>query len=113
MLVTLYCPCPTKAAAQKIARQLLQQRLIACANLLPAESHYRWEGKVRSAKEVVLVAKTQRERISDITALLRAQHPYELPAISFMPAVGEERFASWVHAETGTPRRAFKGSRKR
>ena len=113
MLVTLYCPCPSKAAARKLAQELLKRRLIACANLLPVEAHYRWKGKMVRASETVLLAKTQRQHIRAVTATLAKFHPYELPGTEFFPVLAEAKFGKWVHAETERPHRAFKDSRRR
>ena len=113
MLVTLYCPCPTKGAARRLARALLARRLIACANLFPVEAHYRWKGRMVRASETVLLAKTQRQHIRAVTAALAKLHPYELPGTEFFPVLAEAKFGKWVHAETERPRGAFKGSRGR
>ena len=50
---------PDLKTARKLARAALEARLIACANIVPRiESHYRWEGKIESGKELLLVMKT-------------------------------------------------------
>ena len=55
---------PDLKTARVLARAALQARLIACANLLPKiESHYRWQGKIESGTEVLLVLKTQKSRL--------------------------------------------------
>ncbi|MGK3868201.1 divalent cation tolerance protein CutA, partial [Enterococcus faecium] len=58
-LVMLYSPFPTLAEAQQAARQLLAEKLIACANILPAGiSMYVWENMLHESPETVLLAKT-------------------------------------------------------
>ncbi len=113
MLVTLYCPCPSKAAARKLAKALLAKRLIACANLLPVEAHYRWKGRMVRAAETVLLAKTQRQHIQAVTKTIATLHPYELPGTEFFPVLAEAEFGKWIYAETERPQRAFKDSRRR
>jgi len=80
---------------------MVEQRLAACAQISPIESIYRWQGAVQQEPEWRLLLKTTAARYPALQAALRAQHPYELPAIAALPcshALAE--FADWVAAET-------------
>ena len=58
---------PNLRTARHLARQALERRLIACANLLPrVESHYRWLGKVEQGHEILLILKTTRTRLKSL-----------------------------------------------
>ena len=66
--------------ARKIARHLVENRLAACVNLIPrAESIYRWQGKVESAWEWLLLIKTTEERYSAVRDAIGEIHSYEVP----------------------------------
>lgn len=85
-------------AAERVARQLLDERLIACANLLsPATSFYEWNGAVERADEVPVLLKTTPSRRDALMARLAQLHDYEVPAILALPidAVATS-FGKWV-----------------
>jgi periplasmic divalent cation tolerance protein len=66
--------------AQKIARHLVERRVAACVNIIPRmESIYRWQGKVESAQEWLLIIKTTAARFPAVRESIRELHSYELP----------------------------------
>jgi len=93
---------PNRDEALFAARQLLDKRLIACANIYEGvASLYRWEGKIQEETEVVLLAKTSKGRVSAAIAAVKALHSYELPCIIAYPAAEAfPPFLQWVEAET-------------
>ncbi len=71
---------PDEETAQRLARTLVEERLAACVNLMPGlSSVYRWEGKVESAGEVLLVMKTTAGQSGRLLERLKNLHPYEVP----------------------------------
>lgn len=106
-LIMVYCSCPAAdgetqtPVAQSLARQLVSQRLAACVNILPAiESVYRWQGQVCVDNESLLIIKTRASRLAAISALLEAQHPYELPELVAVPVVaGSDDYLAWMAEE--------------
>jgi periplasmic divalent cation tolerance protein len=93
---------PDRAAAERLAGALVEQRVAACVNILaPCKSVYRWKGAVQHDEEHPLLVKTTAERYPALEAAIRAAHPYELPEII---AVRVERglpeYLAWVDAET-------------
>lgn len=88
--------------AESIARTLLEERLVACANLFPqCRSIYRWHGAVETAAETVILFKTTRGRYQAFERRLRAIHPYELPEIvALAPEAVLSVYAAWVSGET-------------
>src|ERR1017187_11001894 len=71
---------PDLKAARALANAALSARLIACANLVPKiESHYRWQGKIESSAEVLLILKTRKSRLAALEKLILAKHPYDNP----------------------------------
>ena len=66
--------------AAALARELVEQRLAACVNVLPqVQSVYRWQGRIESDAEQLLLIKTVAERVDALQAALMARHPYEVP----------------------------------
>ncbi|MEW5888489.1 MAG: divalent-cation tolerance protein CutA [Pseudomonadota bacterium] len=93
---------PDAAAASRLARALVESRLVACANVLaPCRSVYRWQGEIEEAEEVPLLLKTSAGRYAELEATIKAHHPYELPEIIAVPlARGLPAYLDWVAAET-------------
>jgi len=78
----IYTMLPDPARARAIAGTLLEERLIACANILgEVESVFLWKGERDSARECAVMFKTTAARLEEATARLDALHPYETPAI--------------------------------
>ncbi|HRO27147.1 MAG TPA: divalent-cation tolerance protein CutA [Luteimonas sp.] len=102
--VACLCTCPDAATAQRIARTLVEERLAACVNLLPGVSSvYRWQGAVEQADEVLLLAKTARDRLDALTARVVALHPYELPEVVAVDITGGlPEYLAWIAGETRT-----------
>ena len=93
---------PSREAAEKMARDLVERRLAACVNLLaPCRSVYRWEGKVQVGEEHPLLIKTTQDRYAALEEVMRASHPYETPEIVAVPVVaGLSAYLEWVECET-------------
>ena len=92
------CTCPDRASGQRIAEALVGEGLAACVNLLPGvHSVYRWHGGVEQADEVLLLAKTTRDRMDPLQARLLELHPYELPELLAVEAAGGlPAYLDWV-----------------
>lgn len=91
---------PEEAAA--MARALLDDRLIACANIIAgARSLYRWEGKIADEEEVVMIAKTREDLVEKAIARVRELHSYDCPCVVALPIVaGNPAFLQWIEEET-------------
>jgi len=78
----IWCPFADEASAAAAARQLLDERLIACANILPPmRSIYTWQGERGEAAEVGVLFKTDASVLDRATARLAEIHPYDTPAV--------------------------------
>ncbi|MGB8356832.1 MAG: divalent-cation tolerance protein CutA [Chthoniobacteraceae bacterium] len=84
--------------ARKVVRMLVEERLVACGNILPqVESIYRWQGRIESNAEVIVIFKTTRARYADFEQRLRALHPYEVPEIIALNSVeGLPAYLQWI-----------------
>src|SRR4051794_15746297 len=92
---------PGADTARKAVQILVEERLIACGNLIPGvESIYEWKGTIETAHEVTVIAKTVASRADEAVARLRALHPYELPEILLVPiTAGWPAYLEWVGAQ--------------
>ena len=95
----VYITCPNKTTAQKISRDLLAKQLIACANVFPIESVYRWQGKIAQEKEVVVLGKTWDKNYGQIKNAVAKIHPYSIPCILKIPFTASEKFGKWMDKE--------------
>jgi periplasmic divalent cation tolerance protein len=90
----------SKEEAQTIARALVERRLAACVNIVgPIESVYRWQGKVQTSAEYLLLVKTTAERFSAVRLAIRELHSYELPeCIALEIDNGSDEYLNWIEA---------------
>ena len=93
------CTAPPDRA-DGLADQLLEHRLVACVNLIgPVVSRYVWQGRLERADEVLLLMKTRRDLVPELTARLREWHPYDVPEILEVPLrSGLDAYLGWVDA---------------
>lgn len=81
-----YCTCPDAETGQAIAEALVGQALAACVNRLPSPvSTYRWQGRVVTANEELLLIKTTAGRFEAMRAKLLELHPYDVPELIALP----------------------------
>lgn len=73
--------CGSRGEAERIASILLEKRLVACVNIVGADSLYRWQDEVCRAGEWSLACKTVTGRLREIRETIRANHSYDLPAV--------------------------------
>lgn len=94
----ILCTCPDFAAAKKIADLLIEKRLAACVNILPGiTSVYRWQNKIETAQEVLLLIKSRPDQYSNIESVIKQAHPYELPEIiSVSVENGLPGYLKWI-----------------
>jgi periplasmic divalent cation tolerance protein len=84
----------------RIAHELVEHRLAACVNVVAGvQSTYRWEGKVETEAEHLLVIKTRRDRLPALKAAFVALHPYEVPELIILPIEdGLPSYLAWLSA---------------
>ncbi len=102
MIYTGFITCKDTAEARKIVQKLLQKKLIACGNIIPAiESHFWWEGKIDTSNEVLLLVKTVEKNVNKVIQETTKLHSYDLPAIEFIQvAKAEDKLANWIKKST-------------
>ena len=100
--VFVYTTYPSIVEAEEAGRALIEQHLAACVNILPGMiSHYRWQGTIERAEEVVMLIKTRASLAEEVRARVKARHSYETPAILVLPFESvDQTYLAWVLAET-------------
>jgi periplasmic divalent cation tolerance protein len=91
--------CGSRVEARKIAHAVVQRRLAACVNVIssPVESIYRWNGKVESAKEFLLVIKTASRAQKQLEQMIARLHSYEVPEFLVIQVdSGSEQYLNWL-----------------
>jgi periplasmic divalent cation tolerance protein len=88
--------------ARKIARALVDRRLAACVNIVPqVESVYRWQDKMETSKEWLLLIKTQAESFEQVCAAVKELHTYDLPeCVMLEVAAGSREYLAWIAKNT-------------
>jgi len=94
--------CPDQETAQDIAWQLVDLQLAACVNIIPAiESVYRWQDKIESETEYLLIIKTQTDCYTELENTIQALHPYELPeVVAVSIEAGLPAYLDWINNNT-------------
>ena len=105
-LCVVLATVPDAEVGRRLARTLLDEGLIACANLVPGVvSLYRWEGEVQEEGETLLLLKSRMELVPRLLERIPELHPYELPEVLALPVAGGlPAYCRWVLDET-EPRR--------
>ena len=102
-VLVCFCTAPSSSVAAHLAEALVEERLAACVNAVSGvRSTYRWEGKVESEDEVLLVIKTSESKFERLKERLVELHPYDCPEVVAWPVThGLAAYLSWVTQEVG------------
>ncbi|HZQ19587.1 MAG TPA: divalent-cation tolerance protein CutA [Terriglobales bacterium] len=92
-----------ESEAHKIAQQLVERKLAACVNIVPKiQSVYRWQGKVESAEEYLMLIKTTRAHVETVQSALRELHSYDLPELVVVSIEGgSPEYLNWIAESVG------------
>lgn len=93
-----YVTCPDTEVARKISLALLQEGLVACANIIPGmESMYWWQGQISASRETVLILKSISSQAERIITRVESLHPYDTPCILSLPVEkGSQDYVRWL-----------------
>lgn len=97
--IVVLVACGSRREARSIARSLVRIRIAACVQEItaPIRSTYRWQGKIESAEEYLLLIKTTRKHFRAVQDTIKQLHGYEVPEIIALPVVqGARDYLSWI-----------------
>jgi len=91
---------PNKEEAEKIAHNLLEEKLVVCANIIgPVSSLFWWAGKVERAEEHIILMKSRFDLFEKLAEKVKAVHSYEVPEIIALPIVkGSNAYMKWLES---------------
>ena len=100
--VIAFITAGSEEEALKIAQALVGERLTACCNILrPVTSVYRWEGKVNTDTETLIVLKTRKSLMKALIRRVNEIHSYEVPEIISVPiTAGNPSYMKWLFEST-------------
>ena len=95
--------CASPGEAGKLARALVEERLVACATMIPAvESIYRWDGEIETSTETLLLLKTGPEQLAALEERLHELHSYQTPEFVVLGVEAvSERYLDWLTGSVG------------
>lgn len=101
MPILIYITCANKEETRKIARHLIEQKLIACANYFAMESMYWWKENIEESTEYVLIAKGVKEDFVTLQTHVKDLHSYEVPCIVSVPIIdANPDYLTWIQEST-------------
>src|SRR5512136_355333 len=87
--------------SESLAKNLLDSRVVACVNVIPVRSYYRWKEESCDEPEHLLIAKTTKKKADEVIRTIKNLHTYEVPEIIVLPVTdGYPPYLDWVHQET-------------
>lgn len=103
--MTVFMTAPNEEEGARIARALVEERLVACVNIIPKiRSIYRWEGKVWDEAEVMMIGKTESTLAPAVVARVRELHSYEVPEVICLPVeTGSGDYLDWIAESVDIP----------
>jgi periplasmic divalent cation tolerance protein len=96
--IMVFVTAKDKAEAEKISQTLLNDHLIACANIVnPVTSFFWWQEKIDRAEECLIVMKSRRDLFGELVERLKGLHSYEVPEVLAVPIVeGSSAYLGWM-----------------
>lgn len=100
--IIIYMTAPTAGEAERIAAALLDENLVACANIMASHTAlYRWKGNMERGQEVAVIMKTRAALFNKAKETIARLHSYECPCIVSWPIEkGHAPFLEWIKEET-------------
>lgn len=107
--IIIFMTAPSKKEAERVISALISKRLVACANLIDSvESRFVWKGKTNTAKECLVIFKTEKKLFKKVAEEIKKLHSYEVPEIIALPIVyGNKEYLGWLDEVLGENRPSF------
>ena len=100
--ILVYVTCGNEREALAIARELVSSKIVACANIIPeTKAVFKWEGVVKEQSEAIVILKSQKERLEEVTKRIQEIHSYDLPCILYVSIEGgNSEFIKWIFSNS-------------
>ncbi len=100
--IAVYITTTNLEEARKIGKKLVEEKLVGCANIIPAiESIYQWEGKMVEDPEALLICKSKKSLSKKIIKRVKELHSYTVPCVSIIPILeGNKDYFDWLEKVT-------------
>jgi periplasmic divalent cation tolerance protein len=98
--IIVYITFGSEADAIRISNQLVEERLVACANIHPIKSIYWWNDVIQNENEWVALVKTTTVLWSVLKTRVEEIHPYEVPCIMKIEVDANEQYEEWIKRQT-------------
>jgi len=99
MNIIIFITAANSKEAKKIASALVKNNLVACVNIVEKiDSIFLWKKKIEKAREVLLIAKSRKDKFAKVAKLTKALHSYEVPEIIAFPIIdGYKPYLGWIN----------------
>ena len=96
--LAVFITTPNRSVSEKLSKGLVRNKLAACVNRVPGlHSRYWWKGRIETAREELLIAKTVQSRLAPLTRWVKAHHPYTVCEVIALPLVGGNKdYFQWI-----------------
>lgn len=101
MYAMVYMTVPDETEARALVRHLVEEGLVACGNIFPIHSIYRWQGEVQQEPEIAVIMKTRRPLVERALEEIRRRHSHDVPcAVAYAMDAGLEDYLRWIDGVT-------------
>ncbi|MEK6683711.1 MAG: divalent-cation tolerance protein CutA [Nitrospirota bacterium] len=100
--IVVLITAPSLREARTIGRRLVEEKLAACANIIPrVASIFFWQGKIRQERESLLMIKTRQSCFDRLVKRVKSLHAYSVPEIIALPIIrGSKDYLEWIRKIT-------------
>ena len=97
----VYITTKDEDEAKKIGKALVEEKLVACVNIHPVNSIYRWEGEIQEESEIAMLVKTKTDLVGEVINRVKELHSYQVPCVVSLPIEkGNPDYLQWIEEST-------------
>ena len=97
----VYITTKDEDEAKKIGKALVEEKLVACVNIHPVNSIYRWEGEIQEESEIAMFVKTKADLVGEVVNRVKELHSYQVPCVVSLPIEkGNPDYLQWIEEST-------------